>query len=83
MPLVGVEPDASHLPDEYPRPLDHRDFPVLSQITYPSDSCMSTAMAINICKASSVHPFYADVLQLRICSVHLPDGLQSSKYLNS
>ena len=30
VPPVGVEPDASPLPDECPRPLDHRDFPVLS-----------------------------------------------------
>ena len=28
VPLVGVKPDASCLPDEHPRPLDHRDFPV-------------------------------------------------------
>ena len=48
--------------------LDHRDFQDLSQITYPSDSCMPTAVAINIYKASSVHPFHADVLQLHICS---------------
>ena len=27
-PLVGVEPNASHLPDECPRPLDHRGFPI-------------------------------------------------------
>ena len=26
--LVGVEPDTSHLPDEHPRLLDHRDFPI-------------------------------------------------------
>ena len=26
-PPMGVEPDASHLPDEHPRPLDHRGFP--------------------------------------------------------
>ena len=25
-PLVGVKPDASHLPDECPRLLDHRGF---------------------------------------------------------
>ena len=80
MPPVGVKPNASCLLDECPRPLDHRDFPDLSQITYPSDSCMSTAVAINIYKASSVHPFHADVLQLHICSMHLPDGLPSSKY---
>ena len=30
MPPVGVEPNASHLPDEPPRLLDHRDFPFLS-----------------------------------------------------
>ena len=83
MPLVGVEPNASHLPDECPRLLDHRDFPDVSQITYPSDSCMSTTVAINIHKASSAHPFCTDVLQLRICSMHLPDGLPSSKYLKS
>ena len=83
MPPVGVKPNASHLPDECPRLLDHRDFPDLSQITYPSDSCMSTAVAINIYKASSVHPFCTDVLQLCICSAHLLDGLPSSKDLNS
>ena len=38
VPLVGVETDASCLPDECPRLLDHRDFPVLSLITHPSDS---------------------------------------------
>ena len=54
MPLVGVEPDASHLLDECPRLLDHRDFPVLSQITYPSDSCMSTAVVINIFKMNVI-----------------------------
>ena len=80
---MGVKPNASHLPDEGPRLLDHRDFPVLSQITHLSDSCMSTAVAINIYIASSAHPFHADVLQLHICSMHLPDGLPPSKYLNS
>ena len=83
MPPVGVKPNASHLPDKCPRLLDHRDFPVLSLITYPSDSCMSTAVAINIYIASSAYPFCADVLQLCICSVHLPAGLPSSEYLNS
>ena len=83
MPPVGVEPDASHLVHKCPGLLDHRDFPDLSQIMYPSDSCMSTAVAINIYKVSSVHPFHADVLQLHICSIHLLDGLPSSKYLNS
>ena len=29
VPLVGVKPDASHLPDEHPRLVDHTDFPVL------------------------------------------------------
>ena len=38
VPLVGVEPNASHLPDECPRLLDRRDFPVLSLITHPHDS---------------------------------------------
>lgn len=28
-PLVGVKPNASHLPDEHPRLLDHRGFPDL------------------------------------------------------
>ena len=37
VPLVGVKPNASHLLDECPRLLDHRDFPVLSLITHPSD----------------------------------------------
>ena len=37
VPLVGVKPDASHLPDKQPRLLDHRDFPGLSLITHPSD----------------------------------------------
>ena len=27
-PLGGVKPDTSHLPDEHPRPLDHRGFPI-------------------------------------------------------
>ena len=37
-PLVGVEPDASCLPDECPRLLEHRGFPICHLITYPSDS---------------------------------------------
>ena len=39
-PPVGVEPNASHLPNEHPRPLDHRGFPDLSPITHPSDLSM-------------------------------------------
>ena len=79
MPPVGVKANVPHLPDKHPRLLDHRDFQDLSQITYPSESCMLTAVAINIYKASSAHPFCVDVLQLHICQ----DGLPSSKYLNS
>ena len=37
VPPVGVEPNAFQLPDECPRLLDCRDFPVLSLITHPSD----------------------------------------------
>ena len=40
-------------------------------------------MTIYIYIVSSAHPFHADVLQLCICSVHLPDGQPSSKYMNS
>ena len=55
-PLVGVEPDASYLPDECPRLLDHRGILICHLITYPSDSSMSTAVAINIIyKTSSAH----------------------------
>ena len=43
---------------------------------------MVTAVTIYIYIASSAHPFHADVLQLHICSVHLPDGPPSSKYVN-
>ena len=43
-PPVGVKPNASHLLYEHPRLLDHRGFPNLSQITYPSDSCVVTQL---------------------------------------
>ena len=38
-PPVGVEPNASHLPDEHPRPLDHRGFPNLSWMLYYTLCC--------------------------------------------
>ena len=40
-PPVGVKPDASHWPDEHPRPLDNRGFPDLSPITHPSELSMA------------------------------------------
>ena len=66
---VGVEPDASRLPDEHPRLLDHRDFPICHWfITHLSDLSLATAVAHHIIYiASSAHPSCADVLQLRIC----------------
>ena len=50
------------------------------QITHPSDTKVSTAVAINIYIVPSAHPFHADVLQLCICSMPLLDGPPSSKY---
>ena len=74
---MGVKPDASHLLDEHPRPLDHRDFLICHCfITHACDFRLATTVALSINYiASSVHPFHADVLQLHICSMHLPDGL--------
>ena len=59
-PPVGFEPDASHLPDECPTARPQR-IPNLSQITYPSDSCVVTELWPIIYKASSAHPIHASV----------------------
>ena len=45
---MGVEPDASHLLDEHPRLLDHRDFPDLSLITHPSDLSLGHCCGFHI-----------------------------------
>ena len=46
---MGVKPDASHLPDECPRPLDHRGFPICHRsLVQVIHWFMSTAVANNI-----------------------------------
>ena len=70
-PLVRVEPNASHLPDKHPRPLDHRRFPICNR---------SLIQVIHICPLLWQSILFtrhhlcimSAELPLHICSMHLP-----------
>ena len=78
-PLVGVEPNASHLPDKCPRLLDHRGFLICHR---------SLFQVIHVWSLNCDYQYY---LQDVICALHLHsyhctsaphiylDGLPSSK----
>ena len=58
-PPVGVKPNASHLPDEHPRLLDHRGFPICHISLFWVIHMWSLLWLSIIYKMSSAHPIHA------------------------
>ena len=78
-PPVGVEPNAFHLLDEHPRPLDHRGFLICHR---------SLFQVIHVWSLNSDYQYYLQdiICTLHLCSYHCSsapciclDGLPSSK----